>query len=439
MTTAILDPAVIRERDQPLLPVLFCAWMLMLITFSAPGREGPGGVGGLDLIALMKVGARGLTICLLGWTLLQQWHHPRRALVLWCLFPALLYSLWGLVTVLWSPLRAVSIGQLGSLGAQLLISALIGLYWRGEESTSTILRHLCLGMLTVASLILLSYAISPDLSGLNREVSIEGSGGLFHPTSAGATGGLGLLLLFGSRLLWKWQWPRALMAPGLVIFGAVLWLAMSRTALILTLIALMPLILRYVSQAVLGVALITLGIGGALYLCIDPGTGLLDRFLTTGAEYVSRGESSESLTSLTGRTALWEAIWVEHQKSPLLGHGYFVTSSNGLLDVWSGPANRTAHNLLLQVLSSTGLIGLCLFLWAAGRLVLTTGSTLRRIASFSPLPVLMIVVGGWYLGWSQLCISFLGPVQPESIVFFSLLGIAIGQVPASSLRMEAKP
>ena len=45
------------------------------------------------------------------------------------------------------------------------------------------------------------------------------------------------------------------------------------------------------------------------------------------------------------------------------------------------------------------------------------------------LAVFLTVIGLWYMGWGQLCESFMGPVQPEAVVFFTVLGLAIGAVP----------
>ena len=43
----------------------------------------------------------------------------------------------------------------------------------------------------------------------------------------------------------------------------------------------------------------------------------------------------------------------------------------------------------------------------------------------------LLLMGGWFLAWGQLSESFMGPVQPESLVFFVLLGLGLGQVPAA--------
>jgi hypothetical protein len=52
---------------------------------------------------------------------------------------------------------------------------------------------------------------------------------------------------------------------------------------------------------------------------------------------------------------------------------------------------------------------------------------LRRDPAGRRLQQLLVVVGVWYLGWSLLSESFMGPLQPESVFFFAALGLAVGQ------------
>jgi O-antigen ligase len=171
---------------------------------------------------------------------------------------------------------------------------------------------------------------------------------------------------------------------------------------------------------------------GAVYLCLDPALQIIEMALGSTRHYLMRNESVESLQSLTGRTELWSAVWVEALKAPLHGCGYFVTSQNGLLDVWSGPANRTAHNFALQVFVSTGLIGLLLFAWGLGRIARCAARNLPCSAEGRQLGKLLLVLACWYAGWSQLCASFMGPIQPESIVFFCCLGLSLAGYSATA-------
>ena len=94
---------------------------------------------------------------------------------------------------------------------------------------------------------------------------------------------------------------------------------------------------------------------------------------------------------------------------------FFVTSKDGELDVWHGPSNHSAHNIVLQVLATTGLIGVLLFAWGLARPLTAAWQGLRHDSNAGRLPVFLVLVGLWYLVWGQLCESFMGPIQPESV------------------------
>ena len=140
-----------------------------------------------------------------------------------------------------------------------------------------------------------------------------------------------------------------------------------------------------------------------------------------------RGETHEQLMTLNGRTLLWAAVWEEFEKAPLLGHGYFSTSERGAFYVWGRMRNHTAHNLVIQILVSTGVVGLCLFAWG---LLRPLRLCLWHCATSDSWPIratgcLMLL---WYSGWSQLCVTFVGAVRTESMVFFVVLGILMATV-----------
>ena len=433
MIASASDSTWLQSRPQ-LAAVLLCLWLLVLMTFSAPGREGPTSAGGLDLIALAKLAARLLALAVLGFVLAQSSAGPRRAVVLGAMAPLGLFLGWAIFSTLWSPLRAVSLGQASGLMAQLMLAAALGLLCTQPRSWSVVIQHLCCALLTVSLLVLCVHAINPSISGLDRTFTSDGAGGIVHPTSAGATGSLGLLLLVAARLIWQWRWAGQLLWIGIPVHGLLLLLAASRTALGMTLVALVLLVGWYGYRVALAATILAGCTLGACYLALDADLSMARQTLGETTEYASRGESVESLSSFTGRTELWEAIWDEFRKSMLVGHGYFVTSETGLLNVWTEPVNRPAHNVLLQVLVSTGLIGAALFIWGLLRPLRKIADACRARAECRPMGGLLVIFGLWYFGWGQLCESFMGPVAPESVVFYSLFGLGLGL-----LSTAAKP
>ena len=416
------------EQSGLRLPIL-CCWLLMLVTFSAPGRESPRDSGGLDVIGLSKLGVRIFVVLALAHEIAKHWNHRRRPVVAWCFAPFAAFVGWSLITTAWSPLMTISLGQWGGLLGQTLLAAVIALRWSGPRDTSTLLRHLCLALAGVSAILTAVDFFSHDLSGLNREdFQTEASNGMVHPTSAGATGSLGVVMLVAARLLWGWTWVRAFLFPGLLACAALLFLSHSRMALAMTGVALGLAFLRYTGAQFLSGSLVAATILGVGYLAYDPGLTEVDHARKELNSYWRRGETDEQMSSLNGRGDLWEAVWSEFGHSPILGHGYFLTSRTGILDVWSGPAVRTAHNVLLQVLASTGAIGFGLFLWALFRPMRAAAREFSGGGEAGKLGAFLFLFGVWYFGWGQLCESFLGPVQPESVVFYCLLGLAVSQV-----------
>lgn len=80
-------------------------------------------------------------------------------------------------------------------------------------------------------------------------------------------------------------------------------------------------------------------------------------------KFVSRSGSADELTSLTGRTEIWYTVLKLVEQQPWIGYGY--ASSVFVLPEHQnsiGFATSHAHNLALQLLLTTGWVGLILFL-----------------------------------------------------------------------------
>src|SRR5437773_4555746 len=100
----------------PLGWIVTCAGLLMLGTFDLPGRSDVITTGNLDYLALAKIATRLGTIALLApfvlfrlKSLMQSTHL--RVYVMWILLVA-----WAGFSVLWSPLKGISLGQSVSFG-----------------------------------------------------------------------------------------------------------------------------------------------------------------------------------------------------------------------------------------------------------------------------------------------------------------------------------
>jgi O-antigen ligase len=419
--TTTADIAKLTGESGPLWLPLACGWLLMFVTFSLPDRGGSV-IGSLDGIAVAKVSVRLLVIASLGFTWFHLWQRRRRLIVMKWFFPFAAFAGWAFLSTSWSPLKMVSFGQAMSLLSLLMLAITYGLVCRSDRDISTILMHVAWGLAAVSGLVLFLYFCVPQAAALQRGEA----DGLFHPTNSAATASLGLVVLIGTRLIWNWRWTRILLLPGIMLHLAVLGLAVNRLAPVLTLVVLVGMFLLFAGRAALLGSVLFLCTTGALYLTLDPGLSLIGDAAASTTTVAVRGQSGRQLLALSGREELWELMWDSFLESPWRGHGYFVTSSTGVVKVWNSKGNRTAHNVLLQLLATTGLIGIFLFslglilpVWA----ILKELVQLRGNTSFAGFGAALAC---WYVGWGLLNSSITGPLQPESVVFFTVLGLAVG-------------
>lgn len=422
-----------RLRDYDL--AVFAS-LLALVSFSLPGRGGEAMTGGIDFIAIAKLFIR---FAAFGWFSVIVWLHgkdcqrPTDGWVSPSLLPWFVFLGWAAVTFVWSPLPVVSIGQWFGFAALLLMSQVIAL--RVNEHNGEVewpaLFSLMFCVLTIYSaVILVVYLFSPAVSGLDRSLSFRGNGGLIHPTAAGATASLGMVWAV-SRIARANRGSWLFLSFAVTVHAGLLIAAKSRSSMVMAALSIMFYLAFFYSLRVRACVLLMTGAGCLSLVLIDPGLELVETYAGGVVNYVSRGQSVEQLQGVSGRSEMWEAVWAQYLTAPIFGHGYFVTSSNGMLDVWDGPGNHDAHNVFLQVLVSTGLVGGILFLWAllstlrryiesCGWLSTGEGDVRRDVMRF------VLVLGIWYAGWTQGCVSFLGPIRPESVVFFVALGVLTG-------------
>ena len=130
-------------------------------------------------------------------------------------------------------------------------------------------------------------------------------------------------------------------------------------------------------------------------------------------------------------------MWASYLDAPALGHGYFVTSRTGGIHVWHETANWSAHNLLLQVLVTTGAAGAALFLTGFAAVPVLAAVRLLRTPHYRGFAALAGLLGAWAFGWGLLNESFMGPLQPESVLYFFLYGLAVGTAAAPAATPDA--
>lgn len=218
-------------------------------------------------------------------------------------------------------------------------------------------------LVCVGSLVLL--VVRPQLT---FEITLEGNRfrGLFsEPAMMGAVSGLLIGIAAFGQLSWLIRISGALAAiPCLYLTGSrTSWGAAAAGLLITGVI--------YIRQKRLWmIALAFVGVIGGLGLVI------LD--VHVASETQSKIIRSDSIGTLSGRTALWDLAFEKYQDSPLLGYG-FTTGSDALasdlgdtLSMAFGVAGRSQqtafslHSGYIQALLDSGAIGASLYLSILG-------------------------------------------------------------------------
>lgn len=397
-------------------------WLMMLATFSMPERADSLAGGALDSIGLIKLAARAIATILLTWRIIRILARVGFIAAGRRVLPIAIFPLWALVSVTWSPLRSVSVAQSSSLVVLVLIATLTAYKCRSKASVQFLLKQLCLMLAMLSCLIVACYFLAPQFASMTRNGT-----GLFHATNTAATASLGLVCLTSSLLIWNFGWTRR-MAWSALPHLVVIIISANRLCFLVNTAALLIVFYLYGSRLMAAITVTVLcGLGGC-YLLLDPNH---EAFAAVGSEvvsYASRGQNLSQLSALSGREEMWTVQWNSFLDSPWIGHGYFVTSREGQLYVWYNWANYTAHNLVLQVAVTTGIVGLTLFVFGICVPYIKAARRLMSRPTKRPLGHFLAVIGFWFFGWSTMNESIMGPVQPESVVFFVLLGIGLGCV-----------
>lgn len=415
--------------------ILVCICALMVATISPPEdlKAGMFGTASLlppALMKLLKIVGRGSAILILSYSFYLVWTNPRRCKSVMVLLPLTGFTMFAFCSIAWSASKGTSLGQVATFATLVALAHLIATIWSGERDTSRLLM-ICSIVLFVISLgLLFLHFVRPNLGVLTRS-----SSGIFHSTNAGATASLGIVILFASRIIWGWSWTRWLIFPATTVHMASLLIGANRLSLAVMVLVCAILFLTMSHKVVVAVTGLVFSSGLLGYACIDPGLVLFDRLAYRIGDFTSQGQSQAQLTSLSGRSEMWQKVWDSYLESPLLGHGYFMTSNTGQILVWDELGNWTAHNLGLQLLATLGVVGAVLFVVGIGSVVIRVIFQLGvNDKSIHQTAVFLLAIFLWFAGWGLLNASILGPLQPESVIFAVVLGLgaAISIRPSSS-------
>lgn len=321
------------------------------------------------------------------------WHLPRTLprLLEFPYFLSLAFCGWGLFIVPLAVNSRFSFGAVGVLTAVTLAVPAIALHTRPRTVYLAILAALTTYL--VGSW--LAYFLAP---GLGRLEDPTGGGmrfgGLNHPNTTGCL--LALLATMATGAYVR-QWLTASSAGALVVASLVTIVATdSRTALISAVLGVGWVVVRHWR-----IPLVFVGFAAALLIAI-----LSINTNVRSVSKFSRSGDAEEISSFSGRTILWEFCLTKAAESPWRGYGYGCERMITVDNEWS---TYNAHNVLLNVLLSTGIVGGAMvgamFLFQVRRMVMSPDVLLdslivvSSVAGLTHLTMYTPMPGAFTLVW----------------------------------------
>ncbi|MEM9825802.1 MAG: O-antigen ligase family protein [Planctomycetota bacterium] len=400
--------------------VLACLWLVPPLAMTVPKSSRDTGFDGGDGLKLLVLAA---LAGLAAWTVADWLYKDGRWRRVLPLIGLVAYAAFGLVSVAWSPLPLVSMDKAGTFGVLCIFALAVSQATRGPDDIRRWMWHLSYSQLLFSAVILLAHVADPTMAGLDRQRIHTGGDGLIHPTASGSTASLGLLIGLLCHRVLRFDWIRRWWPPALAIHGPILLLSNSRMSILLLALIGIPLAWPLVSRTMKARLLAAAGLVAIGVVLFDSGFVGIGESAAEVGRYITRGQDVSQIRAVSGRMEMWNAIFGEIQKSPWLGHGFFVTSQTGAIEVWYHKENYLAHNFLLQSLATTGMIGTGLLVGSLLALCVCVTRLMRRGPGSQKVAKFAIAIGLWYLGWGLLAASFLGPIRPESLVFFLTVGL----------------
>ncbi len=151
---------------------------------------------------------------------------------------------------------------------------------------------------------------------------------------------------------------------------------------------------------------------------------------------VSRGQVAGSLSTLTGRTVLWEAGWDALWRQPLTGYGFGAGSRFVALRAIGKDYLTHIHNGFLEALLGVGIIGFIPFIYTVFR---TLGWSVRHLVRRIDVPYAILVIP--LVMQNVFGLGFGAWFNPNLLLFALLVGLAdaMGVRPAPAPGKRLRP
>lgn len=355
------------------------AWIALLLVTDLrfidadPRAVAAGAVNTQHLVQIATFGVVAALVVRARGTLLSLWPRrvPKGLLLAWPTVAAL-SAAWSIVAI-YSLVRGLQLLVIAAL-ALLMVRLWLSDRAAGQEIFARTLR---LFVQVVTVLVLIGLVLGTEQTGRFTWPGIHAG------IAATYVGAAFLALVLGGR---SWiRFPAITFWPRIALFGATIFLTQTRGVIAGIVLAVgLALWLRGREKPIARYLGLTYYVVGALMLIALAATQLLG--------YLSRGESPESITTLTGRVPLWEfAIGqLDSLREWALGFGY--GSSRVVLIsefAWAGSAHSTWIELLLGV----GLLGTIL----AVASIIMVGFWLGRRRSFDRASLVAVSLLTYFL------------------------------------------
>jgi O-antigen ligase len=293
------------------------------------------------------------------------------------------FALWSLFSTFWSITPAYTFGGGFGLVALILFVA-VSVEGIGLERLTLPIIWAC-GGLTVSALLLYAVAPSMAVAMLENGTTPRLAGITGSPNNLGRTAAIALFFIFFAVRNRQVKAFRPDIVAVALSALACLYLSWSRTSLVAVVVSIAIVLLRKRLLLILSGAVVS-ATGLLLLLLANVNWDHLVRM-------VSRKGSVQELTTLTGRTAIWDYVWRSFLEQPLFGYGYGSTKlliPMGFRTIYDW-TTTSSHNMFLQALVSTGVVG-TVFVLAA--LFLQFRDMVKRPHDMTDALVIFVVISG---------------------------------------------
>lgn len=366
---ALSDGVTLTNEEGARLPNWFVLLGLVLIVASdykfRRRTLGDSLSGSLDLMVLLEIGLFGLVGLAMAFQHLRFGRPPRAS--------ALMTALWVYAGILAASAIYAPFPTLAMVRAAQLLLIVAFAHLIGDRATPAQFRvffRWFVGLMIVSIGIGLAYVAPTSNYQDGRFTWLH-----VHTVTAGSLLCVGLLLAVGLLTIAPDEPRRRRATAALVVCVAVILAALIMTktrgslggaaaGLMVFAVLRVPRQRRTGSVVLMGSALV-----GILYFTLP----YVESFLT-------RGESVQSVETLSNRTELWSVAWVDFQHKPLFGWG--LTASRGLF--FDAVQLGGAHNAIVNVSVDGGLFGLTAWLVFLAVLVMTMRRTWKQWPATQP-------------------------------------------------------